>query len=826
LRINWSVDANSGAYDVAIVPKGALENQHLVFPIEQQHRNYATQTMYCNYPMQNELRQHLIAELKEYLSERLPDYMMPQYFTPLEEMPLTPSGKIDRKALPPLETLNITSANTYIEPRNEIEKTLVAIWEKVLKRTGISVTDNFFDIGGHSLRAIRLTSLIKHDLLVEIKLSEIFAHPTIETLAKVIAKIDSHPIVLQTIPQVELHENYDLSNAQRRLWIFHQIEENLSAYNMPLSLRLKGKLNISALEQAFQMLFDRHEVLRTRFITVESEGRQVVDVVFDYELQVQNVANKSQKGIDKLAIAHAARIFDLENEHPLQVELLKVTNAEHILLFNIHHIVSDGWSMGILLGELNSIYTALTNKELVDLPTLLIQYKDYAAWQNGILEEAETIGALKNYWTTQLSDFQTLDLPLDYPRPAIKTYNGANVQYQFSKELTDKLNAYTQAQGATLFMSLTALLNVLFYRYSNQTDIVIGTPSAGRNHADLHHQIGFYLNTLVLRNQIDEAETFEQFLKKVKKTALDAFEHELYPFDRLVEDLDVPRDLSRSVIFDVLLVLQNTEEISLNIGDVEIEPLAIAEEATKFDLNIHFSELEIGLQSTISYNTDIFSAERIERMLEHLAVLMESVCANPLKKVSDLNILPTRERQEVIEDFNNTIAYFPKEKTLADLFEEQVAKTPNHLAVVCNEIQLTYRELDKNANQLAANLIQEHQVKTDDVVGLYLSRSEWIIIAMLGVHKAGAAYLPISLDFPKSRIDFMLNDSKSQILLTDTATFENAKSFEISAKNIETIDYDSLRTNHQSPITNHQSPITKISPTFYIHQVRQDSRKA
>ena len=784
LRINWSTNANTGDYDVVILPKGQLDNQHLVFPIEQQFRSAATRKMYCNYPMQNELRQRLIIELKSYLSEQLPDYMIPQYFTPLEEMPLTPTGKIDRKALPPLEALNIASVNNYIAPRNEVETILVAIWEKVLRRTGISITDNFFDIGGHSLRAIRLVSLVKQELSVEIKLSQIFDQPTIEGLAqKVIEQKDIAIIVLQPINAIEEQENYALSNAQRRLWVVDQMEENLTAYNMPVALYLKGDLNVKALQTAFQTLIDRHEVLRTRFVAVTddngSDGRQVIDENVVLKLDIKEALNATTTEIQDLADAHADYVFDLESGYLINAQLLKTNHQEYVLLFNMHHIISDGWSMGILFNELSFIYQSLVtnhqtgNSPIQELPKLTIQYKDYAAWQNTLLEDEATIGALKSYWKTQLADLPTLDLPLDAPRPAVKTYNGDGLSYQFSKATTDKIKTYAKEQNATLFMYLTALVNVLFYRYSNQKDIVIGTPTAGRHHPDLHNQVGFYLNTLVLRNQIDSNETFKSFLTKVKKTALDAFEQESYPFDRLVEDLDVSRDLSRSVLFDVLLVVQNIEEISVKMDGVTVSEFPIETKVTKFDLNMHFEENEEGLYASIFYNTDIFHAPRIQRMFLHLETLVQNIFDNPNQTLGTVSILPTLETEQIV-GFNSTPLALPNLETVHELFEKQVSETPNHIAVRYGENELTYQELNEKANQVAHYLISKHDIQSNDIIAFMVERSEWIMIAMLGIHKSGAAYLPLATDTPKDRVKFILEDSQTKVLLVGASLIENA----------------------------------------------------
>ncbi|NQZ19896.1 MAG: AMP-binding protein, partial [Bdellovibrionales bacterium] len=567
-----------------------------------------------------------ITTLRSYLGESLPDYMIPGHFVELENLPLTSSGKVNRKALPK-PNISIGTGTTYVAPRNTIETQLVEIWKAVLNKEQIGVFDNFFALGGHSLRAIRLVSLIKQELSVEIKLSEIFASPTIADLGQKIADLKHlHPIILQPIPKVEKSDNYALSNAQRRLWVLDKMDDNLTAYNMPAAIRLHGDLDIEALEKTFQYLFDRHEVLRTRFVSIEGEGRQIIDKNIDFKLEIIEVNNENE--INELAQNHANHAFDLENEHLLKIKLLRINKTKHVLLFNMHHIISDGWSMGILIKEISRTYEKTSSDIRHSSSELPIQYKDYAAWQNNLLENEEVISELRNYWQNQLTDLPTLELPLDFKRPKVKTYNGASVQHTFSKAISEKLNVYSQENEATLFMTLTALVKVLLYRYTNQTDIVIGTPTAGRNHPDLHNQIGFYINTLVLRNQIEPTDNFKTVLSKVKQTALQAFENELYPFDKLVEELDIPRDMSRNAVFDVMVVLQNNEQADLSFGDVEIEVEETETNIAKFDLTINFTETENSLVTNINYNTDLFRNDRIERMIGHLETLINSVFDN------------------------------------------------------------------------------------------------------------------------------------------------------------------------------------------------------
>ncbi|MEI6411069.1 MAG: amino acid adenylation domain-containing protein [Bacteroidota bacterium] len=741
--------------------------------------------------------------LRSFLGNTLPDYMIPSYFVALESMPMTSSGKIDRKALPAPDHSAMQSGTVYVAPRNAVENQLVEIWQQVLGRDQIGVEDNFFNLGGHSLRAIRVVSLIRQALSVEIRLSEIFANPTIAALAHRIQTISVVNFkTLESIPTVMESADYALSNAQRRLWVIDQMSETAeahAAYNMPAALRLRGDLDIAALERVFDLLFARHESLRTRF----RDGRQVISPAAPYQLPQRDCRGMGAEAIKVLVEAHALRVFDLALDSLLQLELLQLEAGEYLFLFNMHHIISDGWSINVLVREMTTLYEAIkqgVEQPLSVLPALKIQYKDYAAWQNELLE-SESAEAMRAFWLNQLNKedgmLPTLELPSDYARPANKTYNGATLKTVLPAEVLNGLNALCQAHGATLFMGLTALVKSLFYRYTGQEDILIGTPVAGRAHPDLHDQIGFYINTVVLRNRLRGEDSFETLLNAVKTNTLAAFEHEAYPFDRLVEDLDLPRDLSRSAVFDVMLALQNNEQSELRFGDVALSVEGATTGISKFDLTFDFVETAEGLLIALEYNTDLFKSDRIARMAEHLLTLLGSVLHDPKAAIGALNLLPAAEKQQLLHDFNDTAAEYPKDKTIVQLFEEQVAKTPDQTAVVFGTRTLSYRELNEQSNQLAHYLRDMYNILPDDIVALQLERSEWMIIAIMGVLKSGAAYLPIGPDLPKARTVYLLQDSQAKLLLTDAFTHESAQDLktELPKLSIENISSDLIESS-------------------------------
>ncbi|MFK7981928.1 MAG: amino acid adenylation domain-containing protein [Saprospiraceae bacterium] len=745
--------------------------------------------------------------LRVFLEQRLPDYMIPSLFVVLDKLPQTSSGKVDRKALPyPDSAILLDSGIAYTAPRNNTEEQLVNIWQKVLNKTNISIHDNFFVLGGHSLKAIRVIALIQQTFSVILKLSEVFAHPTIEDLAK---KIDTqkncHSVILQPIPKIKKQQDYPLSNAQRRLWIPIQLGEEVVAYNMFFVYEMNGALNIKVLEQAFETIIQRHEILRTRFVLINGAPRQVITVPQPFRLPCLNWKDKNKTALDNHILKnHIQHVFNLSQDSLLRVELVKTAHQKQLLLLNVHHIISDGWSMEILMRELTTVYNASVNQLSNPLKPLPIQYKDYAVWQKQLLSDTSNIERLRQYWKAKLADYQLLELPTDHQRPAIQQYDGETLTHIFKGNQLQQLETISQKHGTSLFVVLTTFVKILLHRYTNQTDIIIGTGIAGRNHPDLYEQLGFYLNMLPLRSEIDGTDSFENVLAKVKNTVLEAFEYDDYPYDMMVEDLKMSRNLSRNPIFDVAIILQNNEIETLDFQDLKVNNLNIEDKSSKFDLTFIFDTDTGELRTSIEYSTHLFEKNRIERMRTHLVVLIESALKAPKKSIGQLNILPKSE-QQLLTTFNQTKVDFPnKDKTIVQFFEEQVEQTPNNIAVVFEEKQLTYKELNEKANQLANYLYQKYNTKGDDIIALQLERSEWMIIAILGVMKSGAAYLPIAPDMPKARAGYMLKDSNAKALLSDNSTFETAQQFEIAVENIETIDYNGLKTNHQSLITNHQ----------------------
>ncbi|MCB9040582.1 MAG: amino acid adenylation domain-containing protein [Lewinellaceae bacterium] len=583
------------------------------------------------------------------------------------------------------------------------------------------------------------------------------------------------------IPAVSVQKAYALSYAQRRLWILGQIEGQPLVNNLSYKVNIKGELDIEALEKSLQLLFQRHESLRTNV----AEGRQFIHPERHFKLKVRNVIDANEEKLRAYLQSLADYVFDLERDALLRVRLLITGPAEHLLVFTAHHIVFDEDSFHILAKDLFALYTACVQgaeQPLSTLPPLPAQYKDYAAWQNELLDSA-SMQAARAYWLEQLAPaegrFPLLELPTGQPRPAAKTYHGATVEAAFGPALSKRLDQLARHQGADLFTALAALVHVLLYRYTGQEDIIIGTQVSGRNHLELQSQAGLYVNTLALRQRIVGEDSFLSFLQKAGTTVQSALEHASYPFARLLSELDLPQDKSRSPVFDVMVRLNRQEDALQPLDGLSVtaEPMETA--VSPFDLAFDFVQKPEGLSLKLTYNTDLFAAERIQCLLGHFETLAQSALADPEAPVARLDILPQAEKNRLLHQFNHTTADFSLDQTIVQRFEALAEKAPGALALVFDpDTKLTYRELNEKSNRLGRYLRTAYDIQADDIIALQLERSEWMIIAILGVMKAGAAYLPIAPDNPAERTEYMLKDSRAKALLVDAATHSTGKKME------------------------------------------------
>ncbi|MCZ8048652.1 MAG: amino acid adenylation domain-containing protein, partial [Microcystis sp. LE19-41.2A] len=713
-----------------------------------------------------------INEIRQFLRAKLPDYMVPTAFVLLDTFPLTPNGKIDRRALP---VPDLQSQGEYIAPRNPIEEKMAQIWGEVLKLKRVSIEDNFFELGGHSLLATQVISRLQETFEIVLPLRYLFESPTIAQLSAVILKElqTGLGLKLPSIVPVNREDDIPLSWAQERLWFVNQLEGESGAYTIDLTMRLQGNLNVKALEKAFQAIIQRHEPLRTQFKLKDNQPIQAIDPNVTFTLPVVNLQNlsHSEQQVKNLLLAAASEPFDLESGSVLRVKLWQVKTEEYVLLLAIHHIAADGWSIGVLIDELSVYYRSFCTGTKADLPTLSIQYADFALWQRQWLTN-EVLDRQLSYWKQQLTGVPLLhQLPTDRPRPAIQSFRGGTERLQLDSQLTQQLKKLSQESGSTLFMTLLAGFAVLLSRYSQQTDVVIGSPIANRNRTEIEGLIGFFVNSLVLRFDLSQDPTFEDFLAQVRQTTQDAYDHQDLPFEMLVEKLQIERHLDRNPLTQIVFALQNAPSSPWDLPGVNIEEIPSGLDSVRVDLELYLWDAAEGLGGFCSYNRDLFDAETIVRMMTHFKTLLAAIVENPRQSLASLPLLNPEEEYQLLEGWNETKADYSYNKCIHQLIEEQAARTPDAVAVVFENQQLTYAELNSRANQLA-HYLRSLGVETEVIVGLCVERSLDMIVALIGILKAGAAYLPLDPEYPQERLQFMLEDSQVPLLLTQSSLID------------------------------------------------------
>ena len=569
---------------------------------------------------------------------------------------------------------------------------------------------------------------------------------------------------------------FKLSSAQMRLWVLSQFEGGSEAYNIPGSTFLNQYIDVENFKKAINATIDRHEILRTVF-RQDATGevnqwvldREELGFSIDYQ-DFREARNKKEK-TDEYIAADSYRPFDLAKGPLLRAALLHVADKEYIFYFNMHHIISDGWSMKVLANDVFRYYESYQVGQESKIKGLRIQYKDYSTWQLALLEN-DAFKKHKEYWLDKLSgELPLIDLGVAKQRPKVKTYNGQRLATYLDQSTTGKLKGYVQEKGGSLFMALLASWNVLMYRYTGQRDIIIGTTVAGRNHADLEDQIGFYVNTLAFRNVVDPDESFDSFYQTLKQDTLKSYTHQMYPFIKLVEDLNLRTDPGRNAIFDVLLDFDNlgdwADGQTLFKKDIN-EIVDRGYRTAKFDIEASFQDNGECLLFQITYNTDIYDYSVIEDLIVHYKQLLNALLETPKKKISTVDYLSQDERHKLLVVYNDTAVEFPRDKTVVDLFEEQASETPNKIALDFSGKKMTYRDLNEKSNRLAAYLQQNYHIQPNDLVGIYLDRSEWMIISILGILKAGGAYVPIDPEYPSSRKQYIVNDASLALLITET----------------------------------------------------------
>ena len=667
-------------------------------------------------------------ELRSLAARSLPEYMVPSAFVHLDRLPITSNGKLDKRALPEPGRESATTKE-FVAPRTDAERAIAAIWADVLGVEEVGAEDSFFALGGDSISSIRVISRLRGEFGVDLTPRDLFDHPTVTRLAATLPDRG-----MTTIPLVPRGGDLELSFAQQRLWFLDQFSPGDTEYVTPLAVRLVGALDLDALNRAMSALVARHESLRTTFQTVDGRGVQVVHPPTPVEIPVVT------GDVNTLLARETATPFDLTTGPLLRPLLIRVSEHEHVLALTMHHIVTDGWSAGLIMEELSTLYAGGS------LPDLPVQYADFAAWQRSLPLDDQL-----SWWKARLDGVTALELPTDRPRPATHTTNGAQLDFTVP---VDALRAVARGQDSTLFTVFVAACEVLLHRWSGQDDVTVGTVTSGREHPELERLIGFFVNTLALRSTVDSTRSFTEFLREVRTTVLDAFAHQDVPFERVVDAVQPNRDTSRTPLFQVLVALQNAPSRVTGLPGLVAEDVELPVHTASFDLAFEFTETGEG---SLTYNTDLFDASTVERLVTHLSVLLDGIVAAPDRPMTELPMLTPGELEQ-LRAWNAT-AHDVKPATFAQLVEAQVERTPDAPAVIYESSEISFAELNRRANQLA-RLLANHGAAPEQIVAVRLPRSVDIIVTELAVAKTGAAFLPVDPGYPAERIEFMLHDAQ------------------------------------------------------------------
>ncbi|MBY0573831.1 MAG: amino acid adenylation domain-containing protein [Undibacterium sp.] len=711
----------------------------------------------------------LIQTLRVYLAETLPDYMVPSVFMLLDRLPMMPNGKIDRKALPAPTQQQLHTE--YTAPRNETEQVLCELWQGILGIERVSVEDNFFHLGGHSLSATRLLAQINQRFQVELTLRALFSCKTLENMALAVSQLGNKTLQVPPILATTEHSGMP-SFSQQRLWLLDQIDGGSTHYHLSSSFKLVGDLQYDVFNRVLTTIIGRHESLRTCFRM--DDGGQLLQFVLPAQDFLVGVTDLSHlpKGEQQLRLLESmtdidGRAFDLGADLMLRAHLLQLAEEEYIVHITMHHIASDGWSMAILVNEFCALYDAYIHQRENPLPKLAIQYADYADWQRNWLQ-GEALETQLGYWIKQLSDLPVAhSLPLDHARPELQSFVGATLKTRLNPEVSAALKALCNRFSASLFMGVHAAFSVLLARYSNERDIVIGSPIANREQVEVASLIGFFVNTLVLRHDLTGDPSFIQLLEQSRSMLLDAYAHQQTPFEKIVERLQPQRSMSHTPLFQIMLVLQNNEEGVIELPGLTLSELEAIDSSAQFDLTLSVRESQSGILLEWEYNTDLFETSTISAMAAHFSVLFSSLVEQPTQSVFQAEMLMESEITQ-LKNWNSAHVAYPTNLCIHELFEAQAQRQPDAIALIFDDQKLSYAELNARANQLAHYLLEERQVKPDSLVGLCVERSLDMVIAMLGILKSGAAYVPLDPEYPPARLAYMLDDAGVTTVITQT----------------------------------------------------------
>ena len=716
------------------------------------------------------------AEIQRFAATRLAHFKIPRRVLVVSTIPQTATGKIQRNRL--AEKFGFVSRDGKITgakpdlavPRTQTERALASIWSLVLG-VDVGIHDNFFHLGGDSIHIARIISRVRAAMGTELSVLSFFDTPTVAGMARTIdtvARESKSPeaALLQSVPR---QEELPLSFAQQRLWFFEQLEPGNPAYNRPVALRLTGQLQAQVLERCLSEIVHRHEVLRANFRTDGGQPTQVISPHLKLDLTIIDLSHlqDSERKAETLrqAVNESRQAFDLAHGALFRTRLYRLGDEEHLLLIVTHHSVFDGWSENVLLNEIAALYSSLLKEEPPSLPDLTVQYADYALWQQKQFQ-GDAWEKDFTYWKRSLNKpFPPLNLPTDRPRAAVQTYRGARRTFTLPVSLAEQLRELSCGEQVTLFMTLLAAFKTLLYRYTGQEDISVGVPTAGRNRVETEPLVGVFINTLVLRTDLSGDPSFRELLRRTRNAAVEAYRHQDLPFEKLIEVSRVERDLSRHPLFDVMFQQRSLPKLPVTMPGLEIDSIDLDIGTAKFDLTLEIVDRSDALECRFEYNTDLFNADTILRMGGHYQTLLEGIIANPEQRLFALPLLTRYEKHQLLTEWNGTERDFPKQKCIHQLFEEQVERSPDAIAVVFEEQQLTYRELNQRANQLARYL-RKFGAGPEALVGLCIERSLDMIVGLLGILKAGGAYVPLDPEYPKERLAFMLEDTQPPVLLT------------------------------------------------------------
>ncbi|MCY8981666.1 fengycin non-ribosomal peptide synthetase FenD [Bacillus halotolerans] len=689
--------------------------------------------------------------LHQHLAGTLPSYMIPASIIKITQMPLTSSGKLDRSALPePENTTNLT----YMPPHTLMETELARIWKEVLNKNQIGIRDDFFQLGGQSLKAATLVSRIHKRLNIELPLSDVFSYPTVESMAAKLMSLREHAFT--QIEPADFRDVYPLSFSQKRLYALYQLADDSTGYNMPAVLELRGHLDRGRLRKVLTELVNRHESLRTAFELNNGEPVQKIHPALAADLKELEIESEQML---QSAISSFIKPFDLSVGPLFRASLISLEKERAYLLLDMHHIIADGISMSTLVQEFTDLYCGK------ELPALNLHYKDFAVWQQEKFPETH-YSKQEAYWLKQLGgSLPVLDLPLDKTRPLLPDFSGGTFEVNIDKRTAEELHRLMFETGTTMYMLLLAVYSIMLSKLSGQEDIVVGSPAAGRPHADLERVIGMFVNTLAMRCQPEGRKTFSSYLQEIRELALTAYEHQDYPFEELVNKLETKREVNRNPLFDAMLVLQNSEDFRFEVPGLSISSVTPSHNVSKFDLTLHAEEHSDGIRCRFEYSTALFEEETIARWASHFIELVKGITSDIHMKLSEMQLLSAPARELLLETMGQ-YADYPRDESIVRLFEKQAAEHPEHTAVVGDHIRLTYRDLNEKAERTAAMLMKQG-VRSGDIIGLLFDRSPDMVIGVLSILKAGGAYLPIDPEYPQERISFMLNDSGARILLTE-----------------------------------------------------------